>query len=155
MIQKNKELVAKIIGMGMTKAVILASPLITLVIVVWVYTQRYAGVSYNMDLAIVGVNTASFSLAIYLGYFIILRVAGGVAQELNNEGLLTIGAQWVEPEEDTLNKVTGGVLNGVSSVTSFKWLRKPVKRQLLAIEAPKTVVADIPQPVSAESVVSS
>lgn len=155
MIQKNKELVAKIISIGMTKAVFLASPLITLVIAVWAYTQRYAGESNNLDLAIIGVNTVSISLALYLGIFIILRVTGGVTQELNNEGLLTIGAQWVEPEEDTLNKVAGGVLEGISSVTSFKWLRKPVKRQLLAIEAPKATDTDIPQPVSAESVVNT
>lgn len=146
MIQKNTDLVDTKVRMAIANGGILISPFITLAVVVWVYTQRWAGITANMDLAVIGVNTASLSLAIYVSYFISVKVSEKLVEDLKKNGLLVVGARVVDDELPTEVKVAGGILNGVqtmTSLTSLTWVRKPVKRQMLAIEAPKPKVESI------------
>lgn len=103
MIQSNK----KLAGVKSRLAIgILLSPLITLMAVVCVYTQKWAGITTNMDLAIIGINTATAIFVIYVGYFIAVRVSGG--QHVG-----------VEPENKMLNAMNEGLLEGVELITEF------------------------------------
>ncbi|MGP4993710.1 hypothetical protein [Glutamicibacter ardleyensis] len=121
MIQSNKELAGVKVRLAILKGGILLSPFILLAVAVWVYTQRWAGITANMDLAVIGVNTASLLLTIYVGYFIIVRVSDGPVDDLKKDGLLVSGGQHVgvEPENKMLNAVNEGLLEGVELITDF------------------------------------
>lgn len=137
MIQKNEELASKKVRLAVAQGGILMAPVIALALGVWVYTQRWSGLSSNMDIAIIGVNTASLLLAIYVGYFVIGKVSDKAVHELEEEGLLVSGARVAMSSEPLEVSVASEILDGVDFMTSFNWVRKPVKKKMLAIEPPK------------------
>lgn len=138
MIQKNEELASKKVRLAVAQGGILMAPVIALALGVWIYTQRWVGLSSNMDLAIIGVNIPFILLAIYVGYFVIIKVSTKAVHELKEEGLLVTGARVDMSSEPVEVSVASEILDGVDFMTSFNWVRKPVKKKMLASEPSKT-----------------